>query len=107
MDQHRSRRVDPASFRAHSARGQGTPVAEQRDNRTTVEREVIRPADFQAARQPQATLVIYAHDDTRVVELSEGESVLVGRTQPADIIVEDLTISRRHARFTFRDGQIT
>jgi DNA-binding NtrC family response regulator len=81
-------------------------VGEQRDNRTTVEREVIRTADFQAARRPQATLVIYAHDDTRVVELGEGESVLVGRTQPADIIVEDLTISRRHARFTFAEGQV-
>jgi DNA-binding NtrC family response regulator len=81
-------------------------VGEERDNRTTVEREVVRPADFQATHQPQATIVIYAHDDTRVVELSEGDSVLVGRAAPADVIVEDLTISRRHARFSYLEGHV-
>jgi two-component system, NtrC family, response regulator AtoC len=81
-------------------------VGEERDNRTTVEREVVRPADLRALRKPQATVVIYAHDDTRVIELSDGETFMVGRTSPADVIVEDLTISRKHARFTFRDGLV-
>jgi DNA-binding NtrC family response regulator len=81
-------------------------VGEERDNRTTVEREVVRPADFQTTHQPQATIVIYAHDDTRVVELSEGDTVLVGRAAPADVIVEDLTISRKHARFSYNEGHV-
>ena len=81
-------------------------MGEERDNRTTVEREIVRQAEYPVAHTALATIVIYAHDDTRVVELGEGDSVLVGRASPADVIVEDLTISRRHARFTHRDGQI-
>jgi two-component system, NtrC family, response regulator AtoC len=51
-------------------------------------------------------VVVYAHDDTRLVELREGEAILVGRAPPADLVVEDMTISRQHARFIYRDGHV-
>jgi DNA-binding NtrC family response regulator len=81
-------------------------VSEQRDSRTTVERDAIRFVDPARAKEPRATVVIYAHDDTRLVELREGDSVLVGRALPADIVVDDMTISRQHARFSYREGGV-
>ena len=79
-------------------------MSDHRDNRTTVERDALRFPELRPAREPRATVVLYAHDDTRVVELNEGDHVLVGRAPPADVVVEDMTISRRHARFTYRNG---
>ena len=79
---------------------------DQRDNRTTVERDAIRYPEIRPSREPRATVVVYAHDDTRLVELREGDSILVGRAPPADLVVEDMTISRQHARFSYREGQV-
>ena len=79
-------------------------MSDQRDNRTTVERDAIRFLDVTASNEPRATVVIYAHDDTRLIELREGDSILVGRALPSDVVVDDMTISRQHARFTYRDG---
>jgi two-component system response regulator AtoC len=81
-------------------------VNDQRDNRTTVERDAIRFPELRPSREPRAAVVVYAHDDTRLVELREGDSILVGRAPPADLVVEDMTISRQHARFTYRDGHV-
>jgi DNA-binding NtrC family response regulator len=81
-------------------------VSDQRDNRTTVERDAVRPLDPARAKEPRATVIIYAHDDTRLVELREGDSVLVGRASPADVVVDDMTISRQHARFSYREGGV-
>ncbi|HEX5657340.1 MAG TPA: FHA domain-containing protein, partial [Polyangiales bacterium] len=79
---------------------------DQRDNRTTVERDAIRFPEVRPSREPRAAVVVYAHDDTRLVELREGEAILVGRAPPADLVVEDMTISRQHARFIYRDGRV-
>ncbi len=84
----------------------GRRVSEQRDNRTTVERDAIKIREPAGDGEPRATVVVYAHDDTRILELREGESVLVGRALPADVVVDDLTISRQHARLTYRDGAV-
>jgi len=81
-------------------------VSDQRDNRTTVERDAVRFPDLRPSREPRAAVVVYAHDDTRLVELREGDSILVGRAPPADLVVEDMTISRQHARFSYRDGHV-
>ena len=81
-------------------------MSEQRDSRTTVERDAIRLLDPARAKEPRATVVIYAHDDTRLVELREGDSVMVGRALPADVVVDDMTISRQHARFSYRDSGV-
>ena len=82
-------------------------MSDQRDNRTTVERDAIRFPEPRPTREPRAAVVVYAHDDARLMELREGDTILVGRAPPADLVVEDMTISRQHARFTYRDGQVT
>ncbi len=81
-------------------------MSDQRDSRTTVERDAIRFPEQRPSREPRAAVVVYAHDDTRLVELREGEAILVGRAPPADLVVEDMTISRQHARFLYREGRV-
>jgi two-component system, NtrC family, response regulator AtoC len=81
-------------------------VSDHRDNRTTVERDALRFAELRPSHEPRATVVVYAHDDTRLVELREGDTIMVGRAPPADMVVEDMTISRQHARFTYREGHV-
>ncbi len=81
-------------------------MSDQRDNRTTVERDAIRFVEPSRSGEPRATIVIYAHDDTRIVELREGQRVLIGRAPPADVVVDDMTISRQHARFAFTEGVV-
>ena len=81
-------------------------MSEERHNRTTVERDALRVRDLRPVAEPRATIVIYGHDDTRVLELRPGESVMVGRAPPAEVVVEDMTISRRHARFRYIEGHV-
>ncbi len=38
------------------------------------------------------------------LDWAEGEELLVGRDPRCDLVVEDPSVSRRHARLTFRDG---
>jgi two-component system response regulator AtoC len=97
-------RVDQDDDTAQFPAIQGRRVSDQRDNRTTIERDAIRFVDLSASKEPRATVVIYAHDDTRLIELRESEAILIGRALPADVVVDDMTISRQHARFTYRDG---
>jgi DNA-binding NtrC family response regulator len=96
--------VDVSDDTAQFPAIQGRRVSDQRDNRTTVERDAIRFLDRNASKEPRATVVIYAHDDTRLIELREGDSILIGRALPADVVVDDMTISRQHARFSYREG---
>jgi len=42
----------------------------------------------------------------RVIPLVEG-SLVVGRTEGADIVLPNVTVSRRHARFTVAEGRVT
>ncbi len=101
-----ARPFDRALGATHPPANHGRRVSEQRDNRTTVERDAIRAPEPTGEKEPRATVVVYAHDDTRILELGEGESVLVGRALPAEVVVDDLTISRQHARLTYRDGAV-
>lgn len=52
-----------------------------------------------------ATLTILAGPNVgKVIELPESE-ILIGRIEPADIIVNHAEVSRRHAQIHFRDGK--
>ncbi len=82
-------------------------MSKKADSRTTIERDAVELLEPSWAKGPRATIVVYAHDDTRVIELREGDSVVVGRAPPAEVVVDDMTISRRHARFTFHEGKLT
>jgi DNA-binding NtrC family response regulator len=63
---------------------------------TTIRTE---PAQFRP-REPRVALVFYHRDGAKVFTMPEGGTVVVGRTYPADVVVEDASVSRSHARFT-------
>ncbi|MBL8606075.1 MAG: FHA domain-containing protein, partial [Myxococcales bacterium] len=52
---------------------------------------------------PGATLAVYGPTGKQVVELPEAGEVVVGRAEPATVVVDDPSLSRQHARF-FREG---
>jgi hypothetical protein len=60
---------------------------------------VVEHARTVAGRgEPSAAALLLALDDT------EDERLLVGRHWACDIVLDDPTVSRRHAQLTFRDG---
>lgn len=69
-------------------------------------------AEAPAARRPgrarrRAILLVYGRDDVAAVPFGSGSAgVVVGREPPADVVLLDTCISRRHARFSVLEGQI-
>ena len=57
-----------------------------------------------ARRRP--FLLVYHKDRVDTVHLSEDASVVVGREAPADIVIPDGSLSRRHARFSVQGGKV-
>jgi two-component system response regulator AtoC len=53
-----------------------------------------------STRNPERSLVLYHRDGSKVVPLPLGATIVVGRTWPADVVVDDRSLSRQHARFT-------
>ncbi|MBW2458001.1 MAG: sigma 54-interacting transcriptional regulator [Deltaproteobacteria bacterium] len=53
------------------------------------------------------SLLVYHRDGVHVVPLGEDAPVTLGRWAPSDVVVEDHSLSRRHARFSLRDGKLT
>ncbi|NUP94662.1 MAG: FHA domain-containing protein [Planctomycetaceae bacterium] len=56
-----------------------------------------------AGSEPLVSLVLYHRSGAKVVPLGEASNVVVGRRYPADVVVDDLSLSRQHARFV-REG---
>jgi DNA-binding NtrC family response regulator len=54
----------------------------------------------------RASLVIEAGASISAVSLHEGQSLSVGRAEPADVVIDDRSLSRLHARFTLRGASV-
>ncbi|MCA9608240.1 MAG: sigma 54-interacting transcriptional regulator [Myxococcales bacterium] len=69
-----------------------------RNEKTTLSQSTLERA--REAGGPRASLVVYHRDDVKVMPLGEDEQgLVVGRAWPADVVVEDPSLSRQHARF--------
>ena len=63
------------------------------------------PPSGHSSDEPRLSLVIYHRAGTMVVPLAHDVSIVVGRTSAADVVIEEDSLSRRHAQFTWRsDG---
>ena len=69
------------------------------DDKTTLAQDTIQRV--KEAGPPRASLVVYHRDQVKVVALGEGTPLVVGRAYPADVVVDDPSLSRQHARFTW------
>lgn len=52
------------------------------------------------------TLLLYHRGGVEIVPLKLGTAVVVGRDASSDVVVQDDSLSRRHARFTLVDGNV-
>ncbi|AUX23525.1 sigma-54 dependent transcriptional regulator [Sorangium cellulosum] len=58
------------------------------------------------AEKRRVLLLVYHHDGVEMSPMSPGVGVVVGREPPADVVVRDRSMSRRHARFTLVGGEV-
>ncbi|MEZ4221745.1 MAG: sigma 54-interacting transcriptional regulator [Polyangiaceae bacterium] len=54
-------------------------------------------------RRERVSLLLYHSEGARLIPLSSGKDVVVGRGDDADVVIDDLSLSRRHARFRLLD----
>jgi DNA-binding NtrC family response regulator/pSer/pThr/pTyr-binding forkhead associated (FHA) protein len=100
-------RPDARSPTISCRRDYSTSVAD--DSRSLID-TVRLPEGAEALFQKAApsetprTLLVFHGGGVRRVELASGESVTIGRDAPADVVIDDRSLSRQHARFT-RHGQ--
>jgi len=66
----------------------------------------IRARKRSAEKSGMVSLLIFSLDGDRVVPLSEGQSVIIGRSAPADVTVRDNSLSRQHASVELSDGEV-
>lgn len=69
--------------------------------------DLVAPeATDQPGSDRRFALLVFFAAETRVCLLEEGSTIVVGREPPCEIVVRDSSISRQHARFTMRNGEI-
>jgi two-component system response regulator AtoC len=54
----------------------------------------------------RVSLLIYSRDGVQVVQLAEGQSLVIGRSPPADVAIRDSSLSRQHAAIELKDGEV-
>ncbi len=54
----------------------------------------------------RVSLMIYSRDGVQVVQLNEGQSLVIGRASPADVTIRDSSLSRQHASVELKDGVV-
>ena len=73
------------------------------EDKTTVEGDLSQSGLTGDLAGTHVALVIYHRDGVKVATLVPEQPTVVGRAYPADVVVADLSLSRRHARLTW-DG---
>ncbi len=76
-----------------------------KENSTRDYSSMVRSVD--TVRQTHRISIVLSHfRGTAVAQLKLGSAIVVGRALPADILIEDPSLSRQHARFSWKEGQI-
>ena len=67
----------------------------------------LSTTSFSLALEQRLTLLIYHRSGVETVQLCEGQGVTIGRATPSDVRLSDAArLSRRHARFELRGGEL-
>ena len=59
-----------------------------------------------STRGPEQSLVLYHRDGTKVAPLPPGSTLVIGRTWPSDVVVDDRSLSRKHAQFVASEAGV-
>src|SRR5262245_36076885 len=82
-------------------------MGEEGDHRTTKHgATVLTGSTGGGEAAPDMALLVYHREGTQVVPLEPGRDVVVGRAPPADVTINDVGLSRQHARFTLAQGEV-
>ncbi len=65
-----------------------------------------RAASEPAALGGQVSLLLFYGQGAQIVSLAEGQRTLIGRSSPADVVIPDRSLSRRHAGLEVVDGRV-
>ncbi len=66
--------------------------------------EPVRPDHVQPQRR--VSLVFSWAEQVHAVALREGQSLVVGRSEPAQVVLDDRSLSRTHVRLTMRENNL-
>jgi DNA-binding NtrC family response regulator len=66
----------------------------------------VPDGDGDAANRRRFALLIFCDSEAQVKLLEEDAQVVVGREPPSEIVVDDPSVSRQHARFTLKDSEV-
>jgi two-component system, NtrC family, response regulator AtoC len=72
---------------------------------TTIDADSTGP-DAAQRTQARAYLVVRTGDDSRIIDVREGDDILLGRSEDATVRVEDAKASREHARILCTAGAL-
>lgn len=73
------------------------------EDKTTLDHDVGAQS---IGMRAQASLLLYHHDGVKVVPLEPDQPLVIGRAFPADLVIDDLSLSRQHARIGWQHGQL-
>jgi DNA-binding NtrC family response regulator len=65
------------------------------------------PASQALSPRRRVLLLVYHRDGVETAQILPGPGLVIGREPPADVIVRDRSLSRRHARFTLSGDKVT
>ncbi len=88
-------------------RTEAKPVSPGEDEPKRAAAAAPDDAEAKAAAPGGPRLVLYERKKVRAVYPLAGETTLIGRAGECDIIIDDPSISRRHARVTIKQGRVT
>ena len=66
----------------------------------------VEPETLGAA-SPRFALIAYHREGAEIVPLRPGTALIVGREPPADLVIPDASLSRRHAQFGVESGGVS
>jgi DNA-binding NtrC family response regulator len=68
--------------------------------------EQIRARRKDTGTSRRVSLLVYSRDGVEVIQLAEGQSLVIGRSPPADVTIRDSSLSRQHASVGLKDGEV-
>jgi hypothetical protein len=74
--------------------------------RKTQDRTTLRQTGVRHPGGDLTSLVVYHRDGAKIAPLARATPLVIGRSWPADVVVNDPGLSRKHAQFTWEEDGV-